>query len=217
MQEAIYTREEERLNYSTHAFATILSIVGLFYILTKASSKNDLLLFIAVAVYGLSVTFGFLSSAVYHWVEKPDYKHNCRLLDHFAIYLVIVGTYTPFAVIAMPRSIGIPVLVLVWSLSIIAMLFKYKIWRNKQLQKHAKVDAFVYTVIGSTAFFFLPTFVEYLSWTCAFWVVMGGLTYIVGVLFYLWKSLPYNHLIWHIFAIVAAFIHFYTVLEFVVA
>lgn len=217
MQEALYTKEEERLNYSTHAFATILSVVGLFYILSRASTKQDFLLFAAVAVYGLSVTFGFLSSAIYHWVEKPNYKYNCRLLDHYAIYLVIVGTYTPFAVIAMPRQIGIPVLILVWSLSIIAMLFKYKIWSSKQLQQHAKFDAFVYTVIGSSALLFLPSFIEHMSWTCVYWVVAGGLTYIIGVLFYLWKSLPYNHLIWHIFAIVAAFIHYYAILEFVVA
>lgn len=216
MQESIYTQEEERLNYATHAAATVLSIVGVIYILDKALAKNDLLLFISIAVYGLSIILAFFSSTIYHWAENPSHKHNFRLLDHYAIYLVIVGSYTPFAVIAMPRSIGIPVLALVWGLSIIAMLFKYKIWSSKQLQQNAKLDALVYTLIGSTALLFLPSFVKYLSWTCVYYVIAGGLTYIIGVVFYLWKSLPYNHLIWHLFVIVAAFIHYYTILEFVI-
>lgn len=217
MQESIYTQEEERLNYATHAAATVLSTLGLVYLIDKALAKQDLYLLIAVAVYGVSLVISFLSSTVYHYVEQPNYKYNCRLLDHYAIYLVIVGSYTPFAVIAMPREIGIPVLVTIWTLSLLAMYFKYRIWSQNQMQQKATIDTIVYICIGSTALIFLPSFVQYLTWECVYWVITGGVVYIIGAMFYLWKSFPYNHVIWHLLVIIAAAIHYYTIVEYVVA
>ena len=213
MQSPLYTREEERLNYATHALAALLAIIGMIHLIDRSLKHDDLYLLIAMFAFSGSLVLGFLSSAVYHWVEKPRYKKPFRLLDHYAIYLMIVGTYTPFTLTSMPRSVGIPVLIIVWTLSIMAMIFKYSI--REELQKYHKVDVVVYVIIGITALFWLQPMITHLSLQCVLWIAIGGFFYILGSIFYLWKSLPYNHAIWHLMAIVGAFVHYYTVVQFI--
>lgn len=213
MQQPLYTKEEERLNYASHALATLLSVIGMLHLMDRAFQADDLYLLVAMAAFGGSLVLAFLASAIYHWVEKPEYKKRCRLLDHYAIYLVIVGTYTPFTLMSMPRAIGIPVLIIVWGLSIAAMIFKYFI--REDLNRYVKLDVVVYTIIGFTALFFLQPMVTHLTLSCVLWIVLGGFFYIVGSIFYLWKSLPYNHVLWHVMAIIGAFVHYYTVVQFV--
>ncbi len=216
MPELLYSKEEERLNYITHAVATLLSVVGCLYLIDKTYGKGNFLLFVSLVVYGFSLTLAFFSSAIYHWVEHPSYKYNLRLLDHYAIYLVIVGTYTPFTLAALPNSIGVPILITVWTLIVAAMIFKFWLWQGNSLQKYQKMDMIIYTIIGFSATAFVKPLIEHLSLTCVLWIVAGGITFFIGALFYLWKSCPYNHVIWHMFAIFAAIIHYYAVIQFVI-
>jgi hemolysin III len=213
VSDSIYTREEERLNYATHALAAILAVIGCIHLIDRSIKQDDLYLLIAMMAFGGSLVLAFLASAVYHWVEKPTYKQHFRLLDHYAIYLVIVGTYTPFTLTAMPRPIGITVLVVVWLLSLLAMIFKYFVRRD--LQKYHKLDVVVYIIIGVTALIWLEPMVTHLSLSCVLWIALGGFFYIIGSIFYLWKSLPYNHVIWHVFAAIGAIIHYFTVVTYV--
>lgn len=214
MSAPLYTKEEERLNYATHALAAVLSIIGMIHLLDRALRQDDFYLLVAMAAFGGSLVLAFLASAIYHWVERPEYKKKCRLLDHFAIYLVIVGTYTPFTLISMPRSIGIPTLIIVWGLSILAMVFKFRI--REDLNRYVKLDVVVYTIIAFSAVFFLQPMITHLSLTCVLWIALGGFFYLLGSIFYLWKSFPYNHVVWHVLAIIGAFVHYYTVLLFII-
>ncbi len=216
MADAIYTAKEERLNYSTHAIGSILSIMGFYYLLQAAQSKSNNLLFWSIAVYGACITFGFVASTVYHFTEHVVYKNRFRLMDHIAVYLVILGTYTPFALVAMPFKLGVTVLVIVWTLSIMAICFKVQLWRKGIMQEYAKLDTLIYTILGVIALGWLPSFIEYLSLDCVIWVCAGGLIYMIGSVFYLWKSFPYNHVIWHIMVILGASVHYYTILTFVI-
>lgn len=212
MYKKLYSDEEERLNYASHALAAFLSVIGMIHLVDRALQHDDLYLLIAMMAFGGSLVLAFLASAIYHYVEQPEYKKRCRLLDHYAIYFVIVGTYTPFTLLSMPRSVGVPVLITVWTFTILAMIFKYRI--REDLNKYAKLDVIVYTIIGFTAVFYLQPMIQHLSLTCVLWIVLGGFFYIVGSIFYLWKSLPYNHVIWHVMAILGAFVHYYTVVQF---
>lgn len=213
MHQSLYTREEERLNYATHALAALLAVIGFVHLIDRSLKQDDLYLLIAMLAFGGSLVLAFLASAIYHWVEKPEYKKRCRLLDHYAIYLVIVGTYTPFTLTSMPRSIGIPVLIAVWTLSIMGMLFKYRI--REDLQKYHKMDVVVYVIIAVTAVIWLEPMITHLSLACVLWIAFGGFFYILGSIFYLWKSFPYNHAIWHVMAIMGALVHYYTVVQFI--
>ena len=216
MQELLYTKEEERLNYITHAVATLLSVVGFLYLLDKTQGQANFSLYVSLVVYSISLILAFSSSAIYHWVEQPDYKYNLRLLDHYAIYLVIVGTYTPFTMAALPNSIGVPILIMVWTLVVIAMVFKFWLWQGKRLQKYQKLDLVIYILIGFSAILFINPLIDHLSLTCVLWIIAGGITFAIGGLFYLWKSLPYNHVIWHMLGIAAAVLHYYAVIQYVV-
>jgi predicted membrane channel-forming protein YqfA (hemolysin III family) len=111
----------------------------------------------------LALLLAFIASTVYHFTEHEVYKNRFRLLDHIAVYLVILGTYTPFALVAMPFKLGVTVLVIVWTLSIMAMCFKVQLWRKGIMQEYAKLDTLIYTILGVIALGWLPSFIEYLS------------------------------------------------------
>ncbi len=116
----------------------------------------------------------------------------------------------------MPFKLGVTVLVIVWTLSLMAMCFKVQLWRKGIMQEYAKLDTLIYIILGTIALVWLPAFIEHLSLNCVFWVAGGGLVYIIGAFFYLWKSFPYNHVVWHVAVILAASVHYYSILTFVI-
>ena len=112
-------------------------------------------------------------------------------------------------------SIGLFAFATIWTLAIFGMSFKFYI-RNK-LDEYTKTDALLYTILGCLALFFIKPIMTFLPLECVLLLALGGVSYLVGVLFYLWKSFPYNHAIWHLFVIAGAAFHFICVYHFVLA
>ncbi len=209
----IYTEEEEKLNYSSHGFATMLSVVGLVVLVLKAIPTGNLWTIAGVAVFGSCMTAAFLSSTIYHYIKEPERKHALRFLDHIAIYLFIAGSYTPFSVLTLPGHVGLFIAATIWTLTVFGISFKYLI-RNK-LDEYTKVDALLYVVLGCVAILFIKPMLLYLPIKCILMLALGGALYLVGVCFYLKKSIPYNHAIWHLFVMLGALVHYVTVYKYV--
>lgn len=201
-----YTQSEERAHTLTHLFGFIISIMAVGLLVQSAFVYNDQVIVFAFVLYGLSLICCFLSSTLYHYVEKPALKFKLRVIDHLAIYFLIGGSYTPFALINLRDNGGMRIFFIIWALALGGMLFKILI-RN-QLQKYEKADAFFYLALGLVAFLFLDKIQTSIAPEALRLLSIGGAFYIVGVLFYLWKAIPYNHAIWHLFVIAGAGFHF---------
>lgn len=207
-----FSRKEENIHAITHGIPTIISFIGLYILVEHTVSFQDNLMMFSFAFFGISLICVFLASTIYHWVDTMPLKKHLRVVDHLAIYLLIAGSYAPFALVNMRNEAGYKLITLVWGLAIFGVIFKILI-RN-QLQKYEKFDAGLYAAQGSTAFLFLEELSAAVPSEGMTFLAIGGACYIVGIYFYLGKHIPYHHAIWHLFVIGGAGFHYYTVLNY---
>lgn len=207
-----YTRNEEIAHYMTHGPAAIVAFIGLCYMLCCFAPQRDYWLLLGVAIFGITMTLTFSASTAYHYAERVPLKQTLRLLDHLAIYLLIAGSYTPFTLGNMRDHHGWLIFGLIWALALVGMVFKIAVRNN--FEKYEGVDPFIYLAMGFLVIFFLQPLHQCVSPEGIRWLLFGGVSYIVGVLFFRWSSLLYHHAIWHLFVIIGAFSHLYAVLHY---
>ncbi len=201
-----FTREEEIIHSVSHAIPAGLSLIGTGFLIHQLLPLNDSLSIIGVTIFGLSLFICFAVSAIYHWVSRFPLKYTLRLCDHFAIYILIGGSYSPFALLNMREGIGFEVFWGVWMIAAFGLVFKFLIRKN--LQKYERIDATLYAVLGSAAIFFLSDLTAAVPERGMQLLSIGGLSYLVGIYFYLNKKIAYHHVIWHLFVIAGAAFHF---------
>lgn len=208
-----YSTLEERLNYLTHGIGAFISLIGFIVLIYYALEYRDVGVLIGVTIFGLCSTVLFSASTIYHWVEHLEWKKTLRVFDHLAIYLMIAGTYTPYLLGNMRENWGIPILITVWSLAIGGMVFKWLI--RHQLQKYESYSIAFYAGLGLLILFFIQPMMETVDFWGVFLLMLGGVFYIVGILFYVVDRIPFNHAIWHLFVIAGAASHYFSIFYYV--
>ncbi len=213
MKTPFYSELEERLNYITHGIGAIVSLIGFVILIYFALDYKDLGVLAGFGVFGLCMISVFLSSTMYHWVEHIEWKKTLRVFDHIAIFLMIAGTYTPYLLGNMREGWGIPLLVVIWSLAIGGIIFKWMI-RN-QLSKYESYSIAFYAGLGMMILFFIQPVLETVDFWGVFLLMLGGMFYLVGIVFYVVDRIPFNHAIWHLFVIAGAMCHYFSILYYV--
>ncbi|QQS28210.1 MAG: hemolysin III family protein [Sphingobacteriales bacterium] len=207
-----YHKKEERLNYLTHAVGILLSIIGIVFLVWKGYLHKDNRILIGCLIFGFSMLATFVSSTLYHWVERIQIKKRLRLIDHLAIYILIAGTYTPFALNNLRKEWGYLILGLIWGVAILGIIYKV-VFRN-QFDKLGAIDTFFYVGMGFLSILFIKPIVKSIHAGGLVLLALGGASYLIGVYFYESKSIRYNHAIWHLFVMGGAFLHYFSVLFF---
>ena len=202
-----YTIGEEIANSITHGIGAILSIAGLILLVILASLYGDIWRIVSVTIYGTCLVLLYLCSTLYHSIQRPKVKRVLRILDHAAIYLLIAGSYTPFALVTMRGPLGWTILGIVWVLALLGILFK--IWFIGRFEVMATIGYILMSWICLVAF---KQLIAGLGLDGMLWLMFGGAAYMIGVIFYAWQKLPYNHAIWHLFVLGGSTCHFFAVL-----
>ena len=197
------TRREEYANVLTHGLGAILSLVALYLMVRYAAREHEAKLIVGVSVFGGSLLLLYLMSTLYHIFQDPALKHVFRILDHSSIYLLIAGSYTPFTLVFLDGALGKGFLILIWSLALCGVIFKVFFVKHFNL-----VSTGLYVGMGWLAIFAMKPLIEAAPTGAIVWLAAGGLLYTLGVIFYLWRRLPYNHAIWHLFVMGGSFSHF---------
>jgi hemolysin III len=159
-------------------------------------------------VFGFTALAMFVTSVIYHWASHPERKVVLRKLDHSAIYLLIAGTYTPFALVAMEPVWGWTLFGVAWTLAVIGVIAK-----NTVGFRYPKLSLAMYVGMGWMAVVAIKPLTDSLTGTQLAWILAGGLFYTGGVPFYVWKSKRYTHAVWHLFVLAGAACHFVAVLS----
>ena len=201
-----YTLKEEIANGITHGLGVIFGIVALTILLVFSIKKGEPLSIVSFSIYGACIILMFLSSTLYHSIPNENIKKILRVFDHSSIYLFIAGTYTPIALLTMDGYIRIGVLVAVWSIALFGIIFK--ITTYKKMDKFKKISLGLYLGMGWIAVFTVKPIIQTASLKFFIWILIGGLIYTLGTIFYSMKKIPYSHAIWHVFVLGASVVHF---------
>ncbi|MGH1362953.1 MAG: PAQR family membrane homeostasis protein TrhA [Calditrichia bacterium] len=210
MSDRIYHFREELANSITHGIATALSIAALTALVMLASMYGDVWRVVSFSIYGATLTILYLASTLYHSLLNWEKRDVLKLLDHCGIYLLIAGTYTPFLLVNMRESWGWPLLIIIWSLALAGIVFKVFF-----IGRFRRMSTALYIAMGWLSLLVMSEMMQTIHPNGIAWLVIGGLTYTCGVLFYSWRSLRYHHAIWHLFVMAGSFFHFIAILRYV--
>ncbi len=204
-------RREERLNALSHGLGIILGLVG-FFILWKQSSAMVQYSYFSIAVYSFSIILLFSASTLYHSVHLKKVKYRLRILDHISIYYLIAGTYTPVALITLVEGNGWLIFYLVWGLALLGTVLKIFF-----TGKFEVFSLLLYLIMGWMIIFDIVNLVDNTTTYGIFLMFLGGAFYTVGIIFYVIRKIPYNHLIWHLFVLGGAISHWFFIYQEVIA
>jgi hemolysin III len=200
------TIEEERVNAITHGLGIVLTIVTIPHLLAKASVNGNMSAYGSIVLFGIGMMAVYVSSALYHAMQEPKLKNRFHICDHASIFLLIGGSYAPFVQQYCDTQTAIIFLTAQWFIIITGMVFKLFF-----TGRYDKASLFAYLFLGWSAVFLVKPFMANMPFHVFQWVLVGGLSYTIGVLFYRWDKQKYAHVVWHIFVLGGTMAHCWAV------
>lgn len=204
-----YRKSEEAINIATHILGFILSLIFFIPVVLEAYRGKDLIGFLAWLIYFIAIAIMFLSSSLYHAMTNPSARTIFRAIDHGVIYLTIAGSYTPIILIGLRSTLSIVIFVLIWILALTGIAMNIIAFTTAKEDKISKASMAIYMAMGWISILLIYQIYKHIGIYYILFLLLGGLFYTIGAVFYSIKKIPYNHAIWHIFILVAAFVMFY--------
>ena len=190
-------------NSITHGIGFVLSVVALILMVVYASYNSDAWSIVGVSIFGTTLILLYMSSTLYHAFPKGRLKQIFQLLDQSFIYLLIAGTYTPVLLITLRNPLGWTVFGLVWAMAIGGIT--HRIFFFDKLKFLTLVS---YITMGWLSLIVFKSILKAAPTELVVWLLIGGVFYTGGLIFYRWERLPFNHAIWHLFVLGGSFSHF---------
>lgn len=197
-----YDAKEELLNVLTHGVGTIIAVFASIALLYQ-SNHLSISSWMSVWVYCFGLIFVLASSTLYHGSKTIKQRHWYKKLDHTAIYYLIAGTYTPLLYLNIPTAKSHYILIALWTITAIGTIFKIFF-----AHRFEKLSLAAYLSMGWFAILMFDDMRQYLAPDCLKLLVLGGVAYTVGAIFYALEKIRYTHAIWHVFVLLGAAAHF---------
>lgn len=191
-----YSAFEEVMNSLTHGIGLVWAITALVLSVVFSSMYSNAWVITACAVYGASLTFLYLSSFLYHTSRNLWWKRFFLVWDHAGIYLLIAGSYTPFMLGPIRGPVGWTIFGIVWALAIGGVI--KEIFAKK---RGGLVGSLIYLGMGWLCLFAIVPLYFSMTGTGFTLLLVGGLVYSLGIIFYLYKGMKYHHAVWHMFVL----------------
>lgn len=200
----------ERFNSITHLVGAVLATAGGILLIILGAQAGDPWKIVSFSIYGAMLLCLYLASTLYHSLRGRAKRIWCKF-DHCAIYLLIAGSYTPFALVSLRGAWGWSLFGSVWGLAILGIV--QEIWLAKGLRIFSLI---LYVLMGWLAIVAVFPLIHALSWAGFLWLAAGGVVYTVGIAFYAtderWR---YGHGVWHLFVLGGSACHYVAVLRYV--
>ena len=204
-----YSKSEETLNIATHLAGFILSLIFFLPKVVSTYQKGGRVGFLAWLIYFIAIALMFLASSLYHSMKNPLARTIFRAIDHGVIYLTIAGSYTPIILIGLKSSFAIIIFVIIWILALTGISMNIIAFATGKEERIKKASMIIYMAMGWMSILLIYQIYKHIGISYIMFLVFGGLFYTVGAVFYSYKKIPYNHAIWHVFILVAAFVMLY--------
>ena len=206
-----FGRGEELAHTITHGAGLLLSLAGTPILITLAALHGDAWHVVSCAVFGSTLILLYTTSTFYHGLSSPRSKLIFCKLDYSAIYLLIAGTYTPFALVSLRGPLGWTLFGLVWSLAVLGVLFELLMRRRRGWLSLSFYLATSWMLVVA-----LRPLVATVAPGGLWLLASGGFAYTAGTIFYAWRGFRYHHAVWHIFVLAGSVLHYLSVLLYVI-
>ena len=206
-----WTVGEEVAHSVNHGIGLLGAVAGLALLIVLVAATRDPWRITACAIYASTLVLLYGTSTLYHALSATRARNLFQVLDHSAIYLLIAGTYTPFALVSLRGPWGWTLLAIVWSLAVAGVTMKAVFGARWPIISTALNIAMGWVVIIA-----VKPLVAHVPPAGIAWLVAGGLAYTGGVVFYAWTKLRYSHAIWHLFVLAGSVCHYIAVVLYVV-
>jgi hemolysin III len=201
------TLAEEIANGISHGVGLLLALVAIPFLLLPAIEAGRIRFIVGVSVFGATVILLYLASTLYHSITHEAAKSLFRLFDHTAIFLLIAGSYTPFALGVLRGPWGWSLLAAVWTLAIVGITLKIR-----KRTRHSRISIVLYVIMGWLAIVAVKPILALVPLPGIILILAGGIAYTGGLAFFAAHRLRYSHFIWHLFVIAGTTCHFFAVL-----
>lgn len=195
---------EESANSITHGAGAALSVAATAVLVTNAALHGSALKVVSFSVFGFSLCLLYTVSALYHGIRKPAIKRIFHIFDHSAIFVLIAGTYTPVTLVAIQGGWGWSLFGIAWGAALVGTVATLLFF-----EKARYFNIGLYIALGWLIVIAVPRLINLFSAAALIWLVLGGLCYTAGVLFYRADKMRYHHMIWHLFVIAGSVCHFF--------
>jgi hemolysin III len=198
---------QEHWNALSHGLGALLAVIGASVLVTLAALRGDDGRLVAAIVFGVTLVLLYTASTLYHAIPHPPAKARLKVFDHCAIYGLIAGSYTPFALVGLRDHGGAWLLAAVWTLALAGVVFKWFFTGRFKL-----VSTLLYLAMGWLALVVVKPMAAVLPLSTLLWLLAGGLAYSLGTVFYLSKR-QFAHAAWHGFVLAGSACHYVAVTQ----
>jgi hemolysin III len=200
----------ERFNSISHLVGAAAALAGAAFLVVFAAQQGDPWKIVSFSIYGACLIMLYLFSTLYHSLHHAG-KIVFQKLDHLAIYLLIAGTYTPFTLVTLRGRGGWILFGLIWGLAVLGIVLEVFIRKGRRI-----VPVVIYLTMGWLLIIALKPLLAFLTTAGFVWLLLGGLFYTSGVIFYaLGNKVTHFHGIWHLFVMAGSLCHYVTILRYV--
>ena len=201
-----YPPFEERLNIISHASGIVLSIIALLSLLLNLNENSNSLYIVSFSIYGFSLILLYTASTLFHSSKSIKAREKLNLFDHSSIYILIAGTYTPFALITLKGTTGWILFGVIWLCAITGIILKFFF-----IGKYNRLSTIMYVLMGWIIIFAIKPLIKNLELEGILWILAGGISYTLGALFFRMKKVRFNHFIFHILVLLGSAAHFISI------
>lgn len=202
-----YTLGEEIFNSISHGTGGLLAIAGTAVLIVFAAIYSNAWGVVSSAIFGASLIILYTMSTLYHAITNRKAKSFFRIMDHNTIFFLIAGTYTPITLVPLRGPLGWVLFGIVWGAAILGIVLN-----SINLEKFRKPSVVCYIAMGWVVLIAIKPMLEKVNALSLWFILIGGLFYTVGVLFYVKKSKKYFHSVWHLFTVAGSVFHYFAVL-----
>ena len=199
-------KNEEFWNVLTHFSGLILSLIGipiLFYFDNEITPFSS----ISIILFSIGLLLVYSSSSIYHFTLTPELKRKFQVIDHISIYCLILGSYAPVCLITLYNYSGTRIFITILTLTLVGILKKLFF-----TGKYPFISLILYLAMGWLIIFDINSLFKLIDFNAKLLLILGGISYTCGVIFYVLDKIKYFHSIWHLFVLTGSGFHYFMIL-----
>lgn len=201
-----YEPLEEKLNVLSHGFGFVLSILGLVLLILRADELGETVHLVSFSIFGASMILLYAASTLYHSATTKNWRNRLNILDHASIYVLIAGTYTPFALVTLQGWVGWTIFGVVWGIALTGIILKLF-----YAGRYQTISTIMYVVMGWIIVFAIKPLYQNLSTEGLWLLIGGGISYTIGAVLFSLDRIRFNHAIFHVFVLLGSFCHYLSI------